>query len=100
MGFKMNKKARLLKDPDVGRWYTNVSWGSLVTADVSVWRLGLMYACDSISGTWDNWTINSSHNLTEYYYRKNNYIANNSNTNAIGGTLARRRQILLRQPNQ
>lgn len=41
MGFKMSKKAILLKDPDLARWHTNLSRGSLVTADVYVRRLGL-----------------------------------------------------------
>ena len=37
----MSKKAELLKDPDVTRWYTNVARGSPSTAEVNLRRLGL-----------------------------------------------------------
>jgi hypothetical protein len=37
----LSKKAELLKDPDVSRWYTNVARGSSLTADVNLRRLSL-----------------------------------------------------------
>ena len=37
----MTKKAKLLKDSDVSRWYTNVARGSPNTAEVHLRRLGL-----------------------------------------------------------
>jgi len=37
----MTKKAALLKDPDVTRWYTNVGRGSPITAEVHLRRLSL-----------------------------------------------------------
>ena len=41
MGYEMSKKAKLLKDPDVERWYRNVSRGSPITAEVHLRRLSL-----------------------------------------------------------
>ncbi len=38
---KLTKKDRLLANPDIKRWYENVSRGSELTADVRVRRLGL-----------------------------------------------------------
>jgi len=40
-GFKMSKKSRLLRDPDLARWHANLSRGSPITADVYTRRLGL-----------------------------------------------------------
>jgi len=37
----MSKKGDLLKDPDIERWYKNVSRGSPITADVNLRRLSL-----------------------------------------------------------
>ncbi|MDH5448181.1 MAG: hypothetical protein OEY24_02985 [Candidatus Bathyarchaeota archaeon] len=37
----MSKKARLLRDSDVKRWYTNVARGSPITAEVHLRRLSL-----------------------------------------------------------
>jgi hypothetical protein len=37
----LSKKARLLSDPDIKRWYTNVARGSPITAEVHLRRLSL-----------------------------------------------------------
>ena len=37
---KQTKKSRLLSNPDVKRWYSNVARGSMVTAEVRLRRLG------------------------------------------------------------
>ena len=44
----MSKKARLLEDPDLARWHTNLSRGSSVTADVYIRRLGLFCEQNSL----------------------------------------------------
>lgn len=38
---KPTKKDRLLANPDIKRWYENVSRGSAITAEVKLRRLGL-----------------------------------------------------------
>lgn len=45
----MTKKAELLKDPDVQRWYTNVGRGSPITAEVHLRRLSLFCEQNSLT---------------------------------------------------
>jgi len=41
MGFEMGRVKEMLKDPDVKRWYMNISRGSPITAEVYLRRLSL-----------------------------------------------------------
>jgi hypothetical protein len=45
----VSKKARLLRDPDIKRWYTNVAQGSPITADVHLRRLSLFCEQNKLS---------------------------------------------------
>jgi len=47
----MTKKAELLKNPDVQRWYTNVGRGSPITAEVHLRRLSLFCEQNNLTPT-------------------------------------------------